>query len=348
MNKVYYPDLFKDLFNVLKGVLIMSRKSIKSTSIISTLKISMKKGMLYLGNFSFPEIFDIINNRDNPFAPSMLLNFLVTGVSLLIMAQIRISVKEETTEYVDKLPSYRDIKRKIIAGYPGRLVAAAAGIASAMPYLMQDPTMVSQNIPIVISQIIYDMANSNSPNTRRIKPSIVNWQEFSKGEMGSFLGQLISCPATNLKLLNIDGAKVKNYTLNEAIDNIGFTSEFLTSYDITLTLVQEEIRKYFTINSSGILVSVLEYEEPKEIFSNIQTEILSDTLVRIGNVNTKLEKSLELNSPISKIQIEKYLSKYELIAYNFALKSGDKNILKKYIHIVKQRFLESNLFSPEA
>lgn len=321
----------------------MSRKSIKaSIHMISILKTKKKKGILYVGSFSFPELFEIFNSKDNPSAPSILLNFVITGVCLQMMSQIRISVKEEKVEYVDKLPSYRDIKRKIIAGFPGRLVAAVSGIASAMPYLMQDQSITSQeqDIILILSQIIDDMASSSSPNSRRIKPSINNWQEFAKGEMGSSLGQLISCPATNLKLLNIDGTKVKNYGLKDAVSNIGFPPEMLQSYNITEEVIEDAIRNNFTTDNSGMPISKLEYNEPKEIYSNIQTEILSDILIRNGNINANLEKGPEPDSPISKTQVEKYLSKHEFIAYTFAIKNGDKNILKKYTDIIKQRSME--------
>lgn len=322
----------------------MSRKSIKQTLKKSTTlsKISYKKNNIYVGNLGFGEITEVVITPDNPKAEQAILYLSVVGIVLNMMAQIRISARNESAEYTDQLPSYKDIKRKIIAAAPGKYVAGLVGVLSSLPYLMQDSSISQDNMALLICQLCEDMSMSNSPNTKRVRPNISNWQEYAKGEAGSALGQLLSCPATNLKLLNIDGSKVSNYGINEALMNLGIPQELLNKYDITTEVIKDVIRSLLAMDSSGIPISAITYEEPNEINSKIQDEILSDIMSRTGVVNTRLEKGMEPESSISKIQIDKYLTKYELIAYNFAIRSGDKNILKKYTDLVKQRSLKSS------
>lgn len=284
--------------------------------------------------------FDIIDSESSEYAPLILKNIAISAVSLVTMAQISISAIPENAEYVDKLPSYRDIKRKFITSETGRTAAASAAIATSFPYLMHDPDMQGDDTPVKVAQIISDLVDNPSPNVKRIKPSIAEWKQYAKGEMGSAIGQMLSCPSTNLKALNIDGQNVKNFNMEDAISASGISKETFERYSITPEIIAQKIKSIYLVNNSGIPIISLEYDEPKTIYSKIQEEILKESLIRVGVINTNLKKGREPDSAISRSQIEKYLNKYELIAYNFAIRSGDKNILKKYRDIVKQRASE--------
>lgn len=81
----------------------------------------------------------------------------------------------------------------------------------------------------------------------------------------------------------------------------------------------------------------MEYPEPNIIKSQIQKEILGEGIIRNGEINSKLIKGLKADSSITKLMIEKYLNSRELIAYKFAINTGDKNIIRKYTDLVKKR-----------
>lgn len=317
----------------------MGRKAItrKFTKSNSFSKGSLKKNTMYLNNISLPDIFDIADAPDTEHGGQVLANILISGVAMQIMAQISLSAQPEDAEYVDKLPSYKDMKKKFITSQHGRTLASATGFATAFPYLMQDPTMQGDDTAEKIVQLIIDSVDCPSPNVRRIKPTIAEWEQFARGESGSAFGQMISCPSTNLKTINIEGSAIKNAGLEDAIKSVGISNQILEKHNITTTTICNEMRSIYLLNSAGIPVPKLEYDEPKTIFSKIQAEILGDELIRTGTINSALSKGLEPDASITRTLIEKYLTKYELIAYNFAIRSGDKNILRKYTELVKSR-----------
>lgn len=310
------------------------RKTLNKKSFSKTI---MKKNNMYLNNISFQDIFGIADSPESEFASQILINILVSGVAMQIMSQIALSAQPEDAEYVDKLPSYKDMKKKFITSQHGRTLAAATGFATAYPYLMQDPVMQGDDVAEKIVQLITDAVDCPSPNVRRISPTIGEWAQFAKGEAGSVFGQMISCPSTNLKTINIDGPTIQKAGLEDAIKTVGISSQVLEKYEITVPTICNKMRSIFLINNSGIPIQKLEYDEPKTIYSKIQFEILGDYLDRVGTINATLQKGLEPDTAITRTLIEKYLSKYELLAYNLSIRSGDKNILKKYTDLVKKR-----------
>lgn len=305
-------------------------------------KSSLSKAMkmsrnIYILNISANDIFEILDN-DSLEAKTILRNIMITCVCMMIMAQTTISAKPEGAEYVDKLPSIKHIKKKFITSEVGRTFAASAGIAAAYPYLLQDPSMENESEEKII-QIIVDMVDSPSPNVKRIKPSIDEWQRYSKGEAGAALGQIISCPSTNFKTINID-PRVNDFGIVEAVDSIGISKKTLEKYNITPEIIAKSIKDIYLIDEYGLPTSTVEYEEPNIIRSKIQQEILGDSIIRNGKIGTNLVKSMEPNAAITKTVVEKYLKPKELIAYKFAINTGDKNILRKYTDLVKKRAKE--------
>lgn len=314
----------------------MGRKSFKKKFNKSSLSRSIKRPKnLYVINISFNDIYTILDSSA-PDSGLILKNMVIAGIALMIMAQITISVRPEGAEYVDKLPSYKDLKKKFISGSPGRTLAAAAGFAAAFPWLMQDPQMQGDDGANKIIILVTNMVDMPSPNTRRITPSISDWQLYAKGEAGAAMGQMLSCPATNFKTINIE-PNVGSYGLNEAFECIGISKENLSKFNITPESIAREVKEIFLIESSGMPTTKLVYAEPIIISSQIQREIMGESLVRSGVANSVLSKGLEPDSSITKALVEKYLNPRELIAYRFAINTGDRNILKKYTDIVKSR-----------
>lgn len=296
-----------------------------------------KKNVLYINNIPLRDAFEIFDSESSQFSQQILLNIMISGIAVFCMAQIAISARPENAEYVDKLQSYKDIKRKCISGTPGRTASAVIGIAISFPYLMQDHDMQGDDFSYKLGRIAIDLVENPSPNTRRIKPSTSEWQNYAKGEMGAANGQLLSCPSTNIKVLNIDGQKILNYDLSDSITAIGISEDILKKYGINTEIIKNEFKSIFLIDNNGMPINKIIYDEPESINSHIQSEIFGDLLMRTGKINSNLVKGMEPYSYITKAQVEKHLNKYELIAYNFAIKSGDKNILKKYTELVKER-----------
>lgn len=318
----------------------MGRRSIKRNNKLSYNKVLFKKNNMYINNISIAQMLEIIDTPENEDALTIVNNIIMSCLAMMIMSQIAISALPEDAEYVDQLPSYKDIKKKFISSRVGRSLAACAAIATAYPYLMQDKMMQDDSVNKVI-HIITDLVESSSPNIKRIKPNVADWQAFAKGEIGACMGQMLSCPATNIKVLNLNGKDLKEYGLAEALLAIGIPNKTLDSFGINPITLSHDMKGVFLINNAGIPIESISYDEPSKIYSKIQNELLGSSLIRNGIVNTNLVKGLESESSITKAQVEQFLSKYELIAYNFAIRSGDKNILKKYTELVKQRSTES-------
>lgn len=329
-----YPDLFINGVN-------MGRKSFKKNLNKSSLSRSLKRPKnLYVINLSFNDIYSILDSP-SPDSGLILRNIIISGIAMMMMAQITISARPEGAEYVDKLPSYKDLKKKFISSSIGRTLASAAGLAASFPWLMQDPQMQDNDGTDKIILIITNMVDMPSPNTKRINPSISDWQLYAKGESGAAMGQMLSCPATNLKTINIEPT-VSNYGFIEAFEWIGINQEYLDKFNITPEFIAKIIKETYLVEPTGMPMTNLVYDEPNNIFSKIQMEIMGDSLTRTGVINSVLSKGLEPDASITKSLVEKYLNPRELIAYKFAINTGDKNILKKYTDIVKSRSKEDN------
>lgn len=318
----------------------MGRKILAKTNKVFFSKTLKKLDTLYILNNSIENIFSIIDGPEPTLQITQILeNNIITGVTMMTMAQIRISVNPEGSNYVDKLPSYRDIKRKFIFSSIGRTLAANTGLAVSFPWIMHDPTMNGEDGVEKIVQIITDMVDNPSPNIRRIKPSQSDWQQFARGEAGAALGQIMSCPSTSFKTINIP-ANISIYGLEEAIRSIGINSTILEKYNISVNRIAKKMKQIYLLDNRGLPIVELNYDEPNTVHSLIQTQILGDKLCRIGLVNPKLEKGIKPPIPITRVLVEKYLNPRELIAYNFAINSGDKNILRKYTDLVRNRVKE--------
>lgn len=314
----------------------MGHKSINKNFYKSSLSKFLKKpNQIYIRNISLDDTFLIVDSTSQD-SGLILLNIIISGISIMTMSQIAISARPENASYVDKLPSYKDIKKKFITSYIGRTLAACSGLAAAYPWLMQDPEMQDDENAEKIIQIVTDLVDNPSPNTRRIKPSVTNWQLYAKGEFGAAMGQMISCPSTGLKTINL-AQDIILYGFKEAIDLLGINESTLEKFNITQELIVTKMREIYLSENSGLPINSIIYNEPKTIYSKIQNDILGNDIIRTGYTNSNSIRNIESNIIVTKNLAEKYLSSRELIAYKFAINTGDKNILKKYIDLVRFR-----------
>nr|YP_009145422.1 hypothetical protein [Cryptoglena skujai]AKL39047.1 hypothetical protein [Cryptoglena skujai] len=313
----------------------MVRKLLKKTT--KSFPLLKKRECIYILNLEVNNVFELFDTFEFQASRDILMNFIITTISIFTMAQIAISAKPENLEYLDKLPSYVDIKRKFISSSIGRTFAACLGFARALPYLIHEKKFQNEYVALNSIKIITDMLNSTSSNTKKSKPSVSDWQIYAIGEMIAALGQMLSCPSTNLKFLNINQREVVSYDLRQCIRKLGLNKKLYLKYNITLKDIKDSIQNVYMLDMKSIPMKKLIYTEPIIITSRIQNEILGNSILRNNFFNIKDLEYKDLVSMMCVIQKQKFLTKYELMAYDFAIKVGDKNILKKYTELIRKR-----------
>lgn len=314
----------------------LSRKTTKS------FPLQRKKECLYILNLEVTKVFEIFDNLDFEISRVILLNIIITTIAIFTMVQIAISAKPERIEYLDKLPSYLDIKKKFISNSMGKTFAACVGFARSFPYLIYEKKFYNEDVSLNSIKIISDMLNSIGSNRKRSKPSVPEWQLYAVGEMSAAVGQMLSCPSTNLKILNIIESEVVSYDLRQCIRKLGLNKILYLKYNITLKIIKDSIQKVYMVDNKNIYIKKLIYTESNLITSKIQNEILGNSLIRNNFFNIKKFEYLDLVSIIGVIQKRNYLTKYELMAYEFAIKVGDKNILRKYTDLIRKRLINES------
>lgn len=316
----------------------MIRKSVKR--IRKSFLLKQKKQSLYVLKLELSKVFELFDVIELELSRNILMNIIIAGISIFVMAQISLSARPASVEYIDKLPSYVDLKRKFISSNIGRTFAACIGFARAFPYLIHEKRFKNGNITLNSIEIITDMINSIGSNINRCKASVFVWQVYALGEMNASLGQMLSCPSTNLKILNINESELVSYDLRQCIKNLGINKNLYLKFNINLGTIKLSIQKIYMLDSKNIPIKKLIYAEPININSKIQNEILGNSLIRNNLFNIEGLNYMDLVSVMYLIQRENYLSKHELIGYEFAINSGDKNVLRKYTHLIKKRLAD--------
>jgi hypothetical protein len=104
------------------------------------------------------------------------LKYLIAGfISVIIMIQLRLSVPQESPEFMDKLPSYRKYKSSVMKGPIGAIVATCYGIFKSLP-VINDPS------PETIDDILISYTDSPVTNAKRYpSPTSTNWQNYLAG-----------------------------------------------------------------------------------------------------------------------------------------------------------------------
>lgn len=311
------------------------RKKIRG---ISKSKVTIyKNSTIYAGNLSAPQAFELFDSADREYAKDIFESFIISFLGVLMMVQIAISSKPESAQWIDQLQSYKDLKQKIINGKHGLTVSACFGLSLAFPYAMDD--LPQENLNNNLAILVDELVQSHTTNVKRIKPSKQEWLPYARGEMGAVKGQLLSCPSSNIKIMNINGSEVISYGLEEALKVIGFDNSTLAKYELDTTSIRNLVRGIFLTDKGGIPIEKLVYNEPTFVKSKIQDEILGDCLLRTEVIKYRLEKGVEPSPVINKAVLEKHLTKNELFAYNIAVRTGDVLLAKKLTNtaIVRSR-----------
>jgi hypothetical protein len=296
---------------------------------------------VYFSNLSVAQAFELFDSASYEFSKEIFENFVLCLIGLFIMVQISISAKPESGEWVERLPSYKDIKSRIINGKPGSVLSACFGITLAFPYALDDLEGEGIKMYDDLAVLVQQLIESQGANVKRIKPSKAEWLSFARGEMGSVRGQLLSCPSTNIARLNIDGSDVSSYNIQNVLENSGLDESMFPKYDLSIDIIVVKFRKLFLIDKGGLPIENLIYDEPGNISSRIQNEIFGGNIIRSENVGTKLVKGVEPASPINRSILSENLTKNELFAYDIAIRSGDVAMVKKLTNTAISRTKKS-------
>lgn len=294
------------------------------------------KDNIYLCNISFSQTFQLANKCNFEQAKKFITSLVMSGVSLVIMAQLSISSRPQKSEWVDQLDSMKDIKRKIINSEYGLFASACFAVTMAFGYVMEEIRAREDPYGALASVVIH-LVESYDSNVRRIKPSKENWLLHARGEMGAVKGQMLSCPSTNITKLNIDGAEAISYGFEDAIRVMGLSKELLDKYELSIEGLKLKYRNIMLTDNGGLPIDKLVYNEPKFVSSKIHNEILGDALIRVETVKASLEKGVEPFSAINTTIISKYLDEMEYFAYNAAIRTGDVKMARHLTNIVLER-----------
>ena len=264
------------------------------------------------------------------------IHYLCAGfILIVIMMQLRLSVKDESSAWVDALPSYKKYK-SAITGVIGRNVAFAWGFYKTLPYI-RDIESVS------VSDLLIACTEVPVPNSKKILTcNAGNWTQFLSGQMSSMIGRLLSCPSTNFKMFNVSAEWVKSATLDSCIDlfktSLGNSSvsEYLDQF--SPDTVKDLISNALLTDSGGIPRTSLVFDEVNNLTSNIENTIFGETIRRTGTVNVTLSSGGQIpESSITENMLIRHLSPAEMIQYKAAKRQGVTATLQTLNNRVAQR-----------
>jgi hypothetical protein len=158
-----------------------------------------------------------------------------------MMAQISLSAIPEGSEYVEGLESYKDCK-KILNGESGRILSACIGMSRASGFADDELSKEGVDIPETWIDMILGLASEEGGNAKRIKGDKNNFVGCARGEAGAARGQALSCPSSNLELINIDRKEVESYDLEKAMKMTGIGKEIMDQFDLNPSNVKKYMR----------------------------------------------------------------------------------------------------------
>jgi hypothetical protein len=309
---------------------------------------SMRANNLYVINIGMCDMIVFLDPRYNPARLTYIwMRISVASVGIVMLVQLRLSLPDESSaEFWDKLESYKRYKRQVTLGRHGRTLAITAGLTATAPYILAANTNVSDD---EVMETVLDVEESYIanpiPNTRRFpKPSgNTDWKPFLEGEISAATGQILSCPATNIKMLNLNASEVKDMSVEQALEAVGLSKDFRETSGLSTELIKGELKTLLLESDGGIPFKELSFKENPLVSSVIEKEILGDQVKRTGYVATSLYKGQEPGSAITRTIATKYLSRLEMFAYDVASRNGDPNILRKYTKLICDRIEAENL-----
>nr|ADH52725.1 unknown [Chlamydomonas subcaudata]AFU83028.1 unknown [Chlamydomonas subcaudata] len=296
---------------------------------------------LCIDDLEIKDLISVIALNPKELIVDLILDVACGLIAILIMVQLRISVINEKPAYMDQLPSYKLYKKNLIQGFPGRSISALYALYKTLPVL-------DDVNPVKVGEILMSKIGIATPNSKRLKsPSKGNWQDFLNGEMAVVLGKLISCPSNNLFVFGITSAWAVDVSVDTVLVNyrkVVFSvlkeSEYADKF--TNEAVFKKFKTHLLTGAGGYTREMEIFYEPNNIKSKIESEFLTECLVRNGVINSTLTVTGEIpDSPLTENMINTHLTETERIQYSSAMRQGLKDCLRTLNQRAKQRLARS-------
>jgi hypothetical protein len=277
--------------------------------------------------------------------PELYIQSLVAIFGIFILCQIRALYPNLKPTDVDRLPSFRFYKKKLLSGSAGRIFAFALVMSNpdvqlALPEIDNMQEWVSS----VLALYLGNEKKLQSVNEKNVI-------EYIYGEMSRIQGLINSTPSNNHALLGLN-EDVSSWTPQDVISRIPFFAS--SSFSNELERVFDAIRLAVGVDLTssdehpeGIRVTIT---EPPLVGTHtvngstlIENYLFGDNLVRSGNPSSK---SSFLNKEPSKVYKSElalsYLNVLENKKYAAAIYLKRNDVISKFNKIIEDGHLSNN------
>lgn len=274
---------------------------------------------------NFSALIDDLDSKHNHIRESI----VAAIIGIVIMVQIRFAKADDSHVNIDKSPSYKFYKKRLMISSPGLSYALMLACSSAAAFMPDDP---DERLDLFIS-----LLDSYSGNTRFIetlsKNSLV---QYIHGHMSRSLGILNSCPASNPAMLGLD-KECMTWGIDDVYKLLPDFLQKAKKQDV-VNIIRSECKT----EGTNILLAEKPLNGPntKQGCTILESEVFGDcTPVRSKSslVSDYVGESGKMpEGSISKADLERYLSPLQQKKYVACAKLGLTADLVKYNEIVKK------------
>lgn len=251
-------------------------------------------------------------------------DIITTALGITTLCQLRYSTTE-TSQYFDQLPSVKMYKRKIICD---------TGLmwCNIIPSY---ETIDLLDIPLI--DILKDFYGTPISPTKKVggKPTPGNVVEWFKHRRSVVLGYMQSCPSTKAQAFGLD-QKCTSWTVDDAL-------KFICPNGLPTPLTKDMVISNFLdsmlTGTNDTKIELLDFDEPNNLKSIIEEEILGDKIKRNGSTSSKAKGGELPDNRITKALMEEHLTFDEQRQYKVALRFGNSQKLKELNNLISTRSL---------
>lgn len=287
---------------------------------------SSKKDGIYFGDISLNKIAMDLNaafGAASPFLKEAKLLFCTAMAAVVWLVQIRANFAQTPAQQIEKIPSYKYFKKKLIGGENSPVLKAAAIIAC-----LQTSVFVSISTTSEFEAFVQQALSSYSPNSKHFQnlgPS--NYLLWIPGFMARHIGLFSSCPSSNIKIFNFP-RDVNLWDINKFMAALGPIAQ-----GVDPNQVLQNLQELVFENEAGLAVDQLQFSEPR-ITSPLEQSVL---MVQPGTqINRSGIPEQSKMTPSDQILIEKYLTPLEQMRFTQAQQYNLTNILSSLINKAKE------------
>lgn len=283
---------------------------------------SSKKEGIYFGDISLNKIAMDLNTAfgaTNPFLKEARLTFCTAMAAVVWLVQIRANFTQTPAQQIEKIPSYKYLKKKLIGGENSPVLKSAAIIACLMTSVFVSISTTSE-----FEAYLQQALSSYSPNSKHFQnlgPS--NYLLWIPGFMARHIGLFSSCPSSNIKIFNFP-RDINLWDINKLMSALGPIAQGVDSQQVLYNLHELVFE-----NEAGLAVDQLQFSEPR-ITSALEQSIL---LAHPGSqiIRSGIPEQSKM-TPSDQILIEKYLTPLEQMRFTQAQQYNLTNIMSALIN----------------